>query len=310
MSESFFGELNLSLMLWELIKLTWPFFASAIALGLLLRILENVISKKSFKYFLRKNRIEFLTFISAVVGYFLSFVLIEVPKVSFILSVAVTFFATSIIIYSKTKERDFYFISLQKDNDKEDWMGEGIFQRERIHHAYAITNSYSGFIFSKCLTWSDYSVVFEFKILKTSLGAILRATNLSNLVMLQIFDYGIKAHIRINGFWKPWEPDISGLLFEKKLNLDKWHISKVQCDKDSIHIIIFDEDLKLECDRVWKIPSGQIYFSTAPTDNMGHSPESAISSIPFPINLEYGTIGFRNDGQEKALVKNMFIEKL
>ena len=32
--------------------------------------------------------------------------------------------------------------------------------------------------------------------------------------------------------------------------------------------------------------------------------------IRFPINLDYGTFGFYNDGQENALVKDVLIEKL
>ena len=32
--------------------------------------------------------------------------------------------------------------------------------------------------------------------------------------------------------------------------------------------------------------------------------------IPFPISLEYGSIGFRNDGDENALIKEVLIKKL
>jgi len=38
--------------------------------------------------------------------------------------------------------------------------------------------------------------------------------------------------------------------------------------------------------------------------------DAAPLHIPFPINLEYGTIGFRNSGSEKALVRYVLIEKI
>ena len=59
-------------------------------------------------------------------------------------------------------------------------------------------------------------------------------------------------------------------------------------------------------DRVWTIPSGKISFSY----DINNLNNSQIVSIPFPINLEYGTIGFRNHGSENALVENVLIEKI
>ena len=120
-----------------------------------------------------------------------------------------------VFIYSKTRERDFYFITLRKPKDKEDWIGDGKFQYERTQNAYAITNAPAGVIFSKCLLWSDCKLSFDFKILNTSLGVIVRATNLSNLIALQISETGIKPRIRINGFEQAWNPEESGLQLKR-----------------------------------------------------------------------------------------------
>ena len=119
----------------------------------------------------------------------------------------------------------------------EDWLGEVKFEYDRVQDAFVITNSYSGFIFSKALVWSDYRFDFEFKILHASIGAIVRATNLSNLVMLQIFEDHIKAHIRINGLWLAWEP--SELRFGERLNLNYWHRCQLDCNKGSIQIRVY-----------------------------------------------------------------------
>ena len=126
--------------------------------------------------------------------------------------------------------------------------------------------------------------------------------------MLQFFDYGIKAHIRINGFWQDWEPAATKLSFNKKLDADKWYRSCIQCDKDSIRIRIFNKNGHQNFDRVWKIPSGHIAYQLP--QSAGLVAQAVAASIPFSINLEFGTVGFRNDGQENALVKDVLIEKM
>lgn len=291
-------------------KAMWPLFAAVFASGIVFRILEDALQEKAAQYFLRRYRVEFFTLLFAIVGYGVSYAFIARPGLAFLLSVGVTLVATMVIVYAKTSERDFYFISLRDTGDKEDWIGEGTFHYERVHGTYAITDSHSGFIFSKSLTWSDYVYDFEFKILRTSLGVILRATNLSNLIMLQILENGISSHIRINGFWQVWKPEETGMIFASSLNLDSWYRARFQCDKGSIRIRLYDSSKVLLFDRVWRIPTGTISVSYKPEQDIGLAARSLISSIPFPINLEYGTAGFRNDGEEKALVKDVLIEKI
>jgi hypothetical protein len=310
MNEMSFNFLDPEIIIWPLLKMFWPFFAFVIVFVVVTKLLETFVKQKTFEYFLKKNKPEIFTFMFAVIGYIVSYTFLKSPGLLFLLSVIVTFVATVVLIYLKMREKDFYFISLQKDADREDWIGKGIFKYERAHNAYTITDSYSGFIYSKCLTWSDYVLEFDFKILKESLGVILRATNLSNLVMMQISEEGIRPHIRVNGFWQAWESKESKLVFNKKINLDKWYWIRLQCDKGSIRIRIYNADSQAVFDRVWEIPSGDIPFTYELPNNFGLVAKGTKSSIPFPINLEYGTIGFRNHNQEKALVKNVLIEKL
>jgi len=298
---TFFGTNGMG---WLMVKL----LSIPIIFMILLVILEHYVKQKSVRYYIRKNRIELLTPLFAIIGYTVSYFFSSNQGLSLFLNIIITFIALSVIIYSKTKEKDFYFVSLQRAIDKEDWIGDGTFEHDRVYNGYKITNSFLGFIFSKCLIWSDYTLDFESKILKTSLGVILRATNLSNFVMLQVFENEIKPHIWINGFWQAWEPAKENLIFSEKLSSDEWYKFKFQCNKKSIRIRISDINGHGIFDRVWKIPSGSIYY-TAP-ENSGLITKGVLSSIPFPINLEYGTIGFRNDGEETAVIKDVLIEKL
>ena len=55
----------------------------------------------------------------------------------------------------------------------------------------------------------------------------------------------------------------------------------------------------------WIIPSSQINF-TFKKDEEDKKP----FLIPFAINIEYGTIGFRNSGHEETLLRNILIERI
>src|SRR5262249_49083439 len=122
------------------LKTLWPF----LLLAILFPIAEALVQEKMVRYFLRKNRIEFFALLSAMLGYLISYIFVSSPATSFWLSIIVTFVATLVIVYSKTREKDFYFVPLRSPADREDWMGEGTFQYERVYGTYAITNSYSG----------------------------------------------------------------------------------------------------------------------------------------------------------------------
>lgn len=234
----------------------------------------------------------------------LSFSFSKDQRLTFILSIIVIIIFLFVIIYLRSRERDFYFIPLNKPEHKDDWIGNGQFEYLRTNNSFQITHADPGVIYSKCLNWSDYKFNFEFKIRNTCLGAILRAVNLSNYIMIQITQNGIRPHLRINGGWRVWESKDVDLEFINKLSKEKLYYCELICDKNVINIKIY---LKKELlfDREWIIPSGVIVFSFKREENDPHP-----VNIPFPINLEYGSAGFRASGDEKTLIKNVLLKKL
>ncbi len=259
------------------------------------------------KYFLKKFKFDFITFISAIIVMWISGFINyfnDKPELSNILKGTIILISTFITIFIRLKEKQFYFISFSKRAEKDDWIGKGEFEYDRKYKCFVITKSSSGFIYSKCLDWSDYQIILDFKIIKNNLGIILRAVNLSNYVMLQFTQDGIRPHIRINGAWNWWEHPEANLTFQTQLSLDKWYKCQINCTQENIDIKIFYENQPL-FEREWKIPEGSMVFKFE-----NKQEQTPIVQIPFSINLEYGSIGFRNDGQEKAIIKNLVIKKI
>ncbi|MBU0974871.1 hypothetical protein KKD03_04180 [Patescibacteria group bacterium] len=255
-------------------------------------------------FFLRSYKYDLLTSFFAILSYIISFKYAEDQQSILISLLIITIISFILIINLRLRDKDFFYIAFTKRKEKDDWIGRGYFEFRKTSNSYLITNSEPGFIFSKTLNWSDYSFEFDFKIIKDCLGAVVRAINLSDYVMLQIRDYGIRPHIRINGGWRPWEAKETGLEFDKKLSKDNWYKCKIACEKDLIDISII-RNSKTIFQRVWSIPHDRIAFPFPQKENELNPP-----SIHFPINLDYGTVGFRNAHKEKALIKNMLIEKL
>ena len=146
--------------------MTWPF----IVLDIVLLFVIKLLDPESVRYFFRRNYIEIFTALVAVAGYGVNYYFVQQPEQSFFINVFITFVAMLFFISSKTRERDFYFMTLRRTRDKQDWIGDGTFQYERTQNAYAITSAPAGVIFSKCLLWSDYELSFDFKILKDVAG--------------------------------------------------------------------------------------------------------------------------------------------
>lgn len=257
-----------------------------------------------FYYLLRNYKFDLLTAVFAVLSYFVSYRFASDQKTILLLTLFITLISVSLIIYLRLREKDFYFVGLAKRQDKDDWIGRGNFEYRRTNNAYIITSSEPGYIFSKTLNWNDYRFDFEFKIINDCVGAIVRAANLSDYVMFQIRDYGIRPHIRINGGWKSWEAKESNLEFENKLSSDSWYKCSITCEKDLVTILI-KKGADAQFNRSWTISHERLGF---PFPQIENDPKPTV--IHFPINLDYGTIGFRNSGGETALVKNIFLEKL
>ena len=83
-----------------------------------------------------------------------------------------------------------------------------------------------------------------------------------------------------------------------------WHKIQFTLDKNDISIKIIHGDKTDDYCGHWTVPSGIVYFNYS-----GTREEKGIN-IPMPIIVEYGSIGFRNDGHESAYIKNVLIEKM
>jgi hypothetical protein len=189
-------------------------------------------------YFLRNFKVDILATAVAIAGILSAWWFAPTDMLKNLFSLSAAIAALLVIIYTRSKERDFLFSGLTRRKDREDWIGEGVFEFSRTEGAYEIRNAEPGFIHAKALAWGDYRIAFDFKIGNTCIGVILRAVNLANCLMLQITQQGIRPHIKINGGWQAWNPEQVGLVFDQELNIGQWHRCTITCDKDAINIII------------------------------------------------------------------------
>lgn len=258
----------------------------------------------NFKYGLRRFKYDILSSVLALLLTWMAFTFFEDPKINLFSSVIVIFIFLMVIIYLRHRNRDFYFISFQKRNDKDNWIGSGRFDYIRSHRCFSITDADPGYIYSPCLNWSNYNFSFNFKILKYGLGVIIRAVNLMNYAMIQLTTEGVRPHIKINGGWALWGHKETDLVFSESLSKDKWYRCTISCENNLITIKLYKGQTEI-FNRVWNIPIGSIIF-----DFRKEEKDPNPVKIPFPIALEYGSVGFRNYGDENALLKNVFVEKL
>jgi len=268
--------------------------------------MRNSIFLLKSKYIILRFWKEILTTSITIIIFIIAYLMVDEPKKLLFWSIIITTVGLFFNILLLVRNRDFYYLSLTNRNDSEKWIGAGQFKFDRVNNCYSITGSDGGFIFSPTLFWDDYTLELDFKIVNTCIGVILRAINLSDYTMLQIREDGIRPHIKINGGWSITEAQKAGLVFKKDMiSKDLWYKCRLSCDKNIIGIKILDLKYKTLFDRQWEIPTGSIKFSF--NDDSGNP---AKSHIYFPINLEYGSFGFRDSHDEKGLIKNLLVRKI
>lgn len=263
---------------------------------------------RKYRYRLLKYWPELLSSIFAVLSAITVYKFSNQPGIIFGISILLTIILSVLTLYFHFKEKDFYYIALDDYSDKENWFGTGKFEYDKTNNAYIIADTDAGFIFSKCLQWKDYSVKGSFKILNKHLGVILRASDLSNYIMLQVTKNSIRPHIRANGGWIPFETDVTGLTFEKKIKDGKWYEFAFIVKGDLVEIKIFNNDEML-IDKTWKIINGRISVPIyRKEDEKRESPTHILDLI---VSYDYGSIGFRNGhDKERALIKNLLIKNI
>src|SRR3990167_3328839 len=218
------------------------------------------------KAFIRQYQYELIAFVINIISASLS-VWLTTPKIAFVMAIAVFTLSIFVVIYFKIKD------------------------------------SHAGYIFPKIAIWDDYKLECDFKIVNTSLGCIVRAVNLSNYVMYQLFYDRIKPHLRINGEWIVTEESS----FENKLKPDKWYKLTIICEKRSIRINVEDEKETL-FDRHFTIPPqmGVVYREL----NQKGEETKRQTQLLQNIDFDFGSAGFRDHGDERAFIKNIYLEKL
>jgi len=258
-------------------------------------------------YSLQKHWRELFTFFSTIVTACVAFIFSGQPGTAFWFTVLLTIILSILTLYFILQEKDFHFLALDNYADKENWFGSGKFEFDKTNKAYLIADTDAGFIFSKCLLWKDYSLRGNFKILNKHLGVILRATDLSNYIMLQITKSSIRPHVRANGGWIPFEIDVTGLTFEKEIKDGKWYEFEFIVKGELVEIRIFNADGML-INKSWKITNGRVSVPVYENEDEGR--KSPTHFLDIIVSYDYGAIGFRNGHGERALVKDLLIKSI
>lgn len=154
-----------------------------------------------------------------------------------------------------------------------------------------VTGSDEGGLTKKGTFWENYVFTFEAKIISGCIGLIVRAKDLQNYYMFQITHEKIRPHRKITIPYATESPEHKGLFVvdriqvawqvrnelevEHKKQLTSWFNVKVLVNGQSIKIFINNE---------------QVFANDLILDN------------------SYGKVGFRNYGDEKAIVRKVKIE--
>ena len=111
---------------------------------------------------------------------FLAFKYFRDNIVVFLSTITIFIVSFILVIYLKMRDKDFYYLPLDKPGNEKDWVGRGSWKYIRSEKSFEITASNVGFIFPKTILWDDYSFEFNFKIINKTCAWIVRAVNLSN----------------------------------------------------------------------------------------------------------------------------------
>lgn len=139
--------------------------------------------------------------------------------------------------------------------------------------------------------------------LRQVIGVILRAQNLDDYYMLEIWkidkDIVLKPHVRISGVWRP---PIFNSPISYKLKNESQQVDFRLVVKDHVARLFVDKDEK---PLVWIIPTE---YEIEPGKQDVSLKDGLVAEIPF--NSRAGMFGFRNYGNEMAVVKSLEIKSL
>jgi hypothetical protein len=263
------------------------------------------------KYLIEKYKRELISFLITLVTAVLSvFLGRTIYSIITILMAVISFLIT---IYFLVKEKDLFFVSFNKYDQGEDWLGSGIFKLNRTNKGFEVANTDAGFIFSKCLNWSNYEVSGQFKLINKNLGVIVRANDLSTYIMIQFNSENntVRPHYFANGGFVVKEAMDTGLRFTRKLQVGKWYKFKLIIDKEKIEINVSDKKVEL-INKFWMIKEGisnpRITIPIFPADDKER--KNHTHNLDVPVSYDYGSIGFRCGHDESAIIKNILVKNI
>lgn len=265
---------------------------------------KDMIELQRVKFYIRKNLLVIIAVLISLSSILTVFIKIRIINIS--LAILTILLILGFFIYHN-RAKKFYYISLTDPKHSNSWFGRGSFKYDITNKSFLIegisTGNDSAQIYKNCISWNDYEFSFNFKILKSCLGIVVRAIDVSNFIMLQINQDGIRPHIKINEQWAIEESKPTNLLFEKKLSPDSWYRCVLNCERNTIYIKVFNKK-SLLFDRFWDIPKALSLEGIN-----GNKKKTDIPSYII-INFYNGSVGFRNSRGEKALVRNVYIKEL
>lgn len=182
-----------------------------------------------------------------------------------------------------------YTVNLRRDPSHVWQSRDGSVYKTNRDHDLIVTNSFEGCITRMGNSWENYDLFFEAMITHACIGVIFRAESINDYHMFQI--------------------TTDGVIFYRKSLLPA-EDGKIETDKDGnmqIKMPNFGILWQSKEKKPYKINANEWYKFRVNVD--GDTATLYIAGKPVcsesPLQISTGRIGFRNDGAEHALVKNI-----
>jgi hypothetical protein len=168
----------------------------------------------------------------------------------------------------------------------------------------SVTNSELGGLVLPCLSWADYDLRFETRILNKVTGWLIRASNLNNCVMFQLSPTTIKPHIKSVGVWIP-QADI---VHNAPISVGEWFSVQTLARGSwaTVYLTVKGKQQKIFEDKI--LGTQPIFWGNIPRDTVD-APEGK-QLVALEVSYRPGSFGFRQSVDEKAQFRNLKVFKL
>jgi len=172
-----------------------------------------------------------------------------------------------------------------------EWYGNWRIEEEENKNVLSVTNSPDGGFTRVGAYWTNYNFTFDTKILNKFSSWLLRVKDKHNYLMFQCWRDRIVPHIRINSYWEVCEPIFLDNHLTIKINM--WYKVKIIVRGDIIEIEINGNNIR------YTIPP-----TTTPNLPKLYENNRRATFDTGSLRMS-GRVGFRNDGNEKALFRKV-----